>query len=243
MTPHPRILGVAARSGMFPPGPVHYDNGQVLVPVEDLQQAQARIAELEDLAQTVENVRRSKGSRSAEFHSEDGGVKISSCDGQGRTNADREAEHLKGEIGRLEAERDRWKAAYEKGTQALPEPDASTVSIGVPVIHYLGEGRTVASMYEGAADKLDRNMSLGGSNMRASVARTLRDVACALRKQSADRLEFESTADDVHREPMDEAQRQMATTYGYTCNCIPDKTVSNFCAIHGDPTNPGGDCK
>lgn len=27
------------------------------------------------------------------------------------------------------------------------------------------------------------------------------------------------------------------------CACIADKTVSNYCALHGDPTNPGGDCK
>jgi hypothetical protein len=27
------------------------------------------------------------------------------------------------------------------------------------------------------------------------------------------------------------------------CSCLPDKTVSHFCGIHGDPTNPGGDCK
>lgn len=27
------------------------------------------------------------------------------------------------------------------------------------------------------------------------------------------------------------------------CNCIADKTVSNYCLLHGDPTNPEGDCK
>ncbi|WNM74480.1 hypothetical protein SEA_BEARBQ_78 [Gordonia phage BearBQ] len=63
-------------------------------------------------------------------------------------------------------------------------------------------------------------------------------------RAAADRLESEATADDVvEKVAMTPSQRQMATTYGYTCNCIPDKTVSNFCAIHGDPTNPGGDCK
>ena len=30
---------------------------------------------------------------------------------------------------------------------------------------------------------------------------------------------------------------------GLECRCIPDKTVSNYCGLHGDPTNPGGDCK
>lgn len=29
----------------------------------------------------------------------------------------------------------------------------------------------------------------------------------------------------------------------YSCTCLEDKTVSNFCALHGDPTMPGGDCK
>lgn len=28
-----------------------------------------------------------------------------------------------------------------------------------------------------------------------------------------------------------------------TCTCLEDKSVSNFCGVHGDPTNPGGDCK
>ncbi|MDV7194773.1 hypothetical protein [Mycolicibacterium fortuitum] len=27
------------------------------------------------------------------------------------------------------------------------------------------------------------------------------------------------------------------------CTCLADKTVSNYCGLHGDPTNPGGDCK
>lgn len=27
------------------------------------------------------------------------------------------------------------------------------------------------------------------------------------------------------------------------CSCLPDPTVSHFCGQHGDPTNPGGDCK
>lgn len=27
------------------------------------------------------------------------------------------------------------------------------------------------------------------------------------------------------------------------CTCLADTTVSNYCALHGDPTNPGGDCK
>ncbi|SDT84519.1 hypothetical protein [Gordonia westfalica] len=42
-----RILGVSAVPGFFPPGPVDWSNGQTLVPAEDLEQAQARIAELE----------------------------------------------------------------------------------------------------------------------------------------------------------------------------------------------------
>lgn len=29
----------------------------------------------------------------------------------------------------------------------------------------------------------------------------------------------------------------------YDCTCLADKTVSNYCGLHGDPTNPGGDCK
>lgn len=30
---------------------------------------------------------------------------------------------------------------------------------------------------------------------------------------------------------------------GDGCTCLADRTVSNFCGLHGDPTNPGGDCK
>lgn len=29
----------------------------------------------------------------------------------------------------------------------------------------------------------------------------------------------------------------------YACTCLDDKTVSNYCGQHGDPTMPGGDCK
>lgn len=27
------------------------------------------------------------------------------------------------------------------------------------------------------------------------------------------------------------------------CTCLTDPTISHYCGIHGDPTNPGGDCK
>lgn len=27
------------------------------------------------------------------------------------------------------------------------------------------------------------------------------------------------------------------------CTCLPDRTISHYCSIHGDPTMPGGDCK
>ncbi|AMS03879.1 hypothetical protein SEA_BAXTERFOX_69 [Gordonia phage BaxterFox] len=38
-------------------------------------------------------------------------------------------------------------------------------------------------------------------------------------------------------------QRNSFPAIAIDCTCIPDKTVSNYCGVHGDPTAPGGDCK
>ncbi|UJD21084.1 hypothetical protein PP495_gp60 [Gordonia phage Pickett] len=40
------------------------------------------------------------------------------------------------------------------------------------------------------------------------------------------------------------AERQHHNSFdAIECTCIPDKTLSNYCGLHGDPTAPGGDCK
>lgn len=39
-------------------------------------------------------------------------------------------------------------------------------------------------------------------------------------------------------------EQQHRNSFGVLdCTCIADKTVSNYCGLHGDPTASGGDCK
>ncbi|UAW08324.1 hypothetical protein SEA_WHITNEY_77 [Gordonia phage Whitney] len=181
-----------------------------------LEQAQARIAELEAAHRSDRNERWDDSVAPGGMVCAECGDPVESepCElhGGGLEVADlvrgqlHEALNQRNEY---RAERDHWRAEAEKARTRCSQlmhdiaetddltPDAGSISISPPVIDYLGEGRNVASMYEGAADKLDRNMHIGGSNMRASVARTLRDVASAPRRQAADRLESEATADDV----------------------------------------------
>ncbi|EAS0269334.1 hypothetical protein E7939_21825 [Salmonella enterica] len=55
--------------------------------------------------------------------------------------------------------------------------DSGYTVIATPTIDHLGPDRTVADMYAGAAWKLDNGYELGGSNVKASIARTLRAIA------------------------------------------------------------------
>ncbi|ANA85275.1 hypothetical protein BH769_gp72 [Gordonia phage BritBrat] len=135
------------------------------------------------------------------------------------------AEMVRARLDEIAAERDQWRAEAEKART----PDASNPD------HLRFAGHLIASV-------VVPNEQNGFGHRHPLSAVDLFNLADRL--ACADRLESEATADDVvEKAAMTPSQRQMATTYGYTCNCIPDKTVSNFCAIHGDPTNPGGDCK
>ncbi|QDF16243.1 hypothetical protein SEA_MALACHAI_71 [Gordonia phage Malachai] len=54
----------------------------------------------------------------------------------------------------------------------------------------------------------------------------------------------EIVRDELARHQPDEAPDVPSSSPGYLqCSCIEDKKVDNFCAIHGNPTMPGGDCK
>lgn len=55
--------------------------------------------------------------------------------------------------------------------------DSGYTVIATPTIDHLGPDRTVADMYAGAAWKLDNGYEPGGSNVKASIARTLRAIA------------------------------------------------------------------
>lgn len=54
--------------------------------------------------------------------------------------------------------------------------------VHIPTVGFKGRDTTDAKAFRTAADKLDRGYDVGGSNMRAAVARLLRGAAEALDK-------------------------------------------------------------